>query len=332
MSAATVSAPDRRERRREGPHWKVLGIASLTTSVIADLLIYFFLWHLLPPGVASDAARGAQFDTVVLVLMAVPVVLSVLIYFAYALVVWRHPKGQPLVDGPPLRGNLKVQTLWIGITSAIVMGAFVFGTYELVVPAGAGGGEGPSPIWTPASHQVLPVQVIGQQWEWTYRYPSFGGFETTQLVLPANTDIAFHVTSLDVIHDWWAYQLGVKADANPGSDNVAFVRPTKEGGFTVRCDELCGIWHGAMYNYGTVVTPAAFDSWGKATEARLAPATKLLPKFAWTYTPSANGAGGGYYPTQDVLPKSELYEQGTAGKEGNLPALKEDKTDTSTKP
>ena len=79
--------------------------------------------------------------------------------------------------------------------------------------------------------------------------------ETTQLVLPVNRPVAFHVTSLDVIHSFWAYQLGVKADANPGVDNVAYTTPKQIGGFTVRCSELCGIWHGAMFDYGQVTTP-----------------------------------------------------------------------------
>ena len=69
----------------------------------------------------------------------------------------------------------------------------------------------------------MDVQVIGQQWEFTYRYPTYGGLETPHLVLPANTLIRLHVTSLDAIHSFWAYQLGVKADANPGVDNVVYV-------------------------------------------------------------------------------------------------------------
>ncbi len=64
------------------------------------------------------------------------------------------------------------------VSTVIVLAAFVFGTVELVVPAGAGGGEGPNPIWTPTSKTVLPIQVIAQQWKFTYRYPTFGGFET----------------------------------------------------------------------------------------------------------------------------------------------------------
>ena len=39
-------------------------------------------------------------------------------------------------------------------------------------------------IWKPTGHNILQVQVIGQQWQFTYRYPQFGGMETTQLMLP----------------------------------------------------------------------------------------------------------------------------------------------------
>ena len=195
-------------------------------------------------------------------------------------------------------------------STALVMGLFAFGTYELVASAGAGGGEGPNPVWTPSSHSVLPIQVIAQQWKFTYRYPTFGGFETPDLMIPADTTVAFHVTSLDVIHDFWAYQLGVKADANPDSDNVAYTSTTNQlGQFTVRCDELCGIWHGAMFNYGQVVSKTEFMSWAQSTEAALAPNTKLLPPFAWTYVPDANGADGGYYP-DNVDPYSGIETYG----------------------
>ena len=37
--------------------------------------------------------------------------------------------------------------------------------------------------------------------------PGYGGVETPSLELPADTLVEFHVTSLDVIHSFWAYQL-----------------------------------------------------------------------------------------------------------------------------
>src|SRR5260221_447449 len=205
-----------------------------------------------------------------------------------------------------------------------------FGTVSLVTSHGAGAGEGPAPIWSPpgaeltAAQQTAPwapgkplvVQVIGQQWRFTYRYPQFGGFETTELMLPQGQWAQFNVTSLDVIHSFWAYQLGVKADANPNVDNVAYTKPEHVGPFTVRCAELCGLWHGAMFDYGKVMTVPQFQAWAGATKASLADVTRLLPAFATTYDPTVipafrsgpvmkklglTSAGGFFYPPEDPV-------------------------------
>jgi cytochrome c oxidase subunit II len=246
----------------------------------------------------------------VLFLVALPVLVGVWVYLGYALIMWRASRpGLPEpVGGPSQRSNLRVQVIWIATTTVVVLLLFVFGTVELAVNAGSGGGQGPNPIFTPTSANVLPVQVIAQQWRFTYRYPTFGGFETPDLVLPDDTTIAFHVTSLDVIHSFWAYQIGVKADANPGQDNVAFTTTKQLGYFIVRCSELCGLWHGAMYNNGHILTKSEFATWARTTEAQLAPLTKTLPPFAYTYTPDANGADGGYYPdSEDPYSSVEVY-------------------------
>jgi len=308
-SAVPAIAPGAGQRS-ESHHWWRLITIWLVVSVLADVLYLVFVGPHVPPGRMTSTSNGAAFDFNVLIVMALPVMIAVWVYLAYAMVTWRASRGGPEpTGGPQARGHLGVQTGWIALTTVIVLFLAGFGTYALVQPEGAGGGQGPNPIWTPTSHTVLQVQAIGQQWKWTYRYPSFGGFETNQLVIPENTTVAFNVTSLDVVHDFWAYQLGVKADANPGQNNVAYTTPRQLGTFVVRCAELCGLWHGAMYNSGTVVTPTAFESWAKTTEAQLAANTKLLPPFAHTYTPDANGADGGYYP-DNVDPYSNVETYG----------------------
>jgi len=294
----------------EPSHWWRLIAIWVVLSAILDPLFYIFAGPHVPPGRMTSTASGAQFDFNVLLVIALPVMLGVWIFMIYAIVMWRASRGGPEpVGGPAARGNMPIQVGWILTTTVIVLFLAGFGTYELVQPEGAGGGQGPSPIWTPTSHTVLPIQVIGQQWKFTYRYPTYGGFETTELVIPDNTTVAFHVTSLDVIHSFWAYQLGVKADANPAQDNVAFTTPSQLGTFIVRCSELCGIWHGAMYNSGVVVTPSAFQQWASATRIRLAANTKLLPPFSYTYIPDANGADGGFYP-DNVDPYSKVQTYG----------------------
>jgi cytochrome c oxidase subunit II len=295
----------------DGPrHGLRIFIMWLVTSVIADLVIWFVWGPHLPPGRMSTSAANQQFDIRVMAVMAAPVMLLVLIYFGYALVVWRQREGDE-EDGPPLHGHRRVQATWITATTAIVLSLFAFGTLELINAYGAGAGEGPSPIWKPGG-TVLQVQVIAQQWRFTYRYPQLGGFETTELRLPVGQNVQFNVTSLDVIHSFWAYQLGVKADANPGVNNVAFTKPLHVGQVTVRCSELCGLWHGAMFNYGQVMSVAGFQSWASATRAHLAKITAILPPYATTYDPTVipninkamakagiTGANGYYYPPQD---------------------------------
>jgi cytochrome c oxidase subunit II len=294
----------------------------LILSLAACLVIWFVWYPHLPPGRMSSSAKHQQFDIAVLAVAGAPVVIGVVLYFLYAIVVWRARPGDDS-DGAPIYGNTAVQATWIIGTSAIVLFLAVFGTVELIGPAGAGAGEGPSPIWTlagtktvtwtPGTNDLLEVQVIGQQWVWTYRYPQFGGMESSELYLPIDTPVEFHVTSLDVIHSFWAYQLGVKADANPMVDNVAYTTPEQLGSVTVRCNELCGIWHAAMYNYGHVVTQSAFKAWATGVQAKEQADGVLaaLPPYSLTYDPTVvsqlgqnlvkidgiTGAAGYYYPS-----------------------------------
>ncbi|HYB86660.1 MAG TPA: cytochrome c oxidase subunit II [Streptosporangiaceae bacterium] len=305
-STTTGSAPEARHGLRIFLIW-------LPLAIIADVLIWFVWYPHLPPGRMSDQAQGQQFDIAVMAVLAAPVLLFVWVYATYALVTWRRKAGDD-EDATPIRGNTRVQATWITATAVIVLGLFVFGTVQLIVPAGAGAGEGPSPIWKPDTNRILQVQVIGQQWAFTYRYPQFGGMESTMLELPVGEQIQFNVTSLDVIHSFWPYLLGVKADANPGVNNVAFAKAQQLGRFVVRCNELCGIWHGAMFNYGRVVTPTTFVAWARSVEAREARLHILtaLPPYALTYDPTVipqlgqdivkvagiTGAGGYYYPSE----------------------------------
>jgi cytochrome c oxidase subunit 2 len=305
--AAPAAGPE-----QEPNHGARLLTMWLLLTAICDPLFWFLAGPHIPPGRMSSSAATQQTDFNILALIAIPVVIGVLVYFGYALTYWRAKDGDE-TDGPPIHGNAKIQITWMAVTSTIVLFLAAFGTVELWTQQGAGAGQGPQPIWKPDSSNILQVQVIGQQWAWTFRYPQFGGFETTALVLPEGRPIQFDVTSLDVIHSFWAYQLGIKADANPGVNNVAYTTAKQLGQVTVRCSELCGLWHGAMYTYGKVVTASQFQTWAQNSEVQLASITKMLPPFALTYDPTnvpvlsqvliklgLTGAGGGYYNSNDL--------------------------------
>src|SRR4030088_2341537 len=246
-------------------------------TIVAPPLVILLVGPILPPGKATEQANGQVTDNTVLLGMATPVLLLVVLYLIYSTIYFRQPKGAVL-EGPAIRGDARVQTTWLIVTTALVLSLAAYGTLRLLSDDGAGSGSGPTPLTVPKGPK-LPVQVIGQQWAFTYRYPTYGGVETQHLVLPEGQTVELHVTSLDVIHSFWAYQLGVKADANPQVDNVAFVKPTRPQTFEVRCAELCGIWHGEMFDHGKVVSASAFASWIAQQQAANAPAARLLPPY-----------------------------------------------------
>jgi cytochrome c oxidase subunit II len=321
-----AEAPDTlRAPGGNGRHgWRIFAIW-FVLALVADLVIWFIWRPHLPPGDLSDTASEQQFDIAVLAVTGAPVFIAVVTYFIYSITTWRS-RGDT-GDGAPIYGNNRVAATWIIGSAVIVLWCFAFGTVELVQPGGSGAGEGASPIWalagktsstwTPNSGDMLQVQVIGQQWTWTFRYPQYGGMESTVLYLPLDTPVEFHVTSLDVIHSFWAYQLGVKADANPESDNIAYTTPEALGGFRVECSELCGIWHGAMFTSGHVVSQTAFDSWASGVQQKEITDGVLaaLPAYSLTYDPTVipqlgsavvkidgiTGANGSYYPSTDPV-------------------------------
>ena len=283
---------------RQSRHFRRFLFIWLGVSVIATPLLAILLTPDLPPGLAADDAQGQRVDNEVLTAVATPIVLLVLVFLAHVLVVFRESGPVPAEgpkEGPRIYGHSGTQTAWIVASTVIVIGLFVFGTWRLLEAGAAGGGQGPSPLsplHAAGGKSVLPVQVIGQQWQFTYRYPTYGGLETPHLVLPVGRPVELHVTSLDVIHSFWAYQLGVKADANPGIDNVAYVTPTDVGRFDVRCAELCGIWHGYMFDTGRVVGEQEFAAWIGEQRRFFEPVRRHLPPYSNTYFPNPQGRAG----------------------------------------
>jgi cytochrome c oxidase subunit 2 len=256
----------------------------------------------MPPG---DQSRQGSDESSILQLMLIlstPVFIGVVLFILYSALVFRQARGVReargvLLDGPPSRGDARLQWAWVGGTAVVVLILAVVGISELASSAtatnfsssGSLGTSGSQPVGASAGHE-LHVQVIGQQWYFTYRYPDYGGVESLHLVLPVNANVELHVTSTDILHSFWAYELGVKADANPGVDNVAYVTTMRTGFFTVRCAELCGLWHGNMVDtQGEVASQSDFATWIKNLQT--SESDLPLPPYAPAYFPSPRVKG-----------------------------------------
>jgi cytochrome c oxidase subunit 2 len=263
--------------------WVILSII----GIIAVLQIHY------PPYDQTIQGEDQSKTLALLTAIATPVFIGVVMMIVYSAIYFRRPTTE-LVDGPPMLGNAPVQVAWIGISAIVVLFLAFFGITELAKAnttqtvgasqSGSGGGQ--------AGGSELNVQVIAQQWYFTYRYADYGGVETTHLELPLNRPVVLHVTSTDIIHSFWAYELGVKADANPGVDNVFHVTPQKLGSFTVRCAELCGLWHGQMSDTeGKVVSQSDFDTWIAQQQQNYAVIQKAVPSYAPFYFPEPTVKG-----------------------------------------
>ena len=122
-----------------------------------------------------------------------------------------------------------------------------------------------------SDHPSHTINVVGQQWQWTFNYKDTvdgneGVWETgtlekpAELWLPANESVQFDLSSPDVIHSFWVPAFYFKRDVIPGRSSSFELTPTKTGTFAGRCAELCGLYHSRMVFTVKVVTPDEYQA------------------------------------------------------------------------
>ncbi|HEX4289266.1 MAG TPA: hypothetical protein VH021_10145, partial [Trebonia sp.] len=133
MASDTPTAAGTRAGGRGDAFW--LLVLWIALSVIGCLLVALVLGPHLPPGRQSSSAASQQTDYTVLSTIATPVVLGVLLYTAWAMIFWRQKPGDE-TDAAPIHGSTRISAIWITTTSVIVLALAVYGTVELITPAG----------------------------------------------------------------------------------------------------------------------------------------------------------------------------------------------------
>ncbi len=116
------------------------------------------------------------------------------------------------------------------------------------------------------------IEVVGSKWQWAFNYLDedatqgedvfdFGTpQEPAELWLPVDESVRFDLKSPDVIHSFWIPEFYFKMDVVPGKVNSFDLTPTREGTFTGRCAELCGLYHSRMIFKVNVVSRADYDA------------------------------------------------------------------------
>jgi cytochrome c oxidase subunit 2 len=237
-------------------------------AVMTALLVWFAL--VVPDRLLGMAASPTMVEVKatfkVFTLASAPVAAMVWSIMVYSIVKWRYRgDGPPPDTAPAMRENPRLQVIWLVVSSLLCLFLLVWGLVVLQPP----GSE------VNASTPPLVVNVTGQQWVWSFDYPTDTGWlagtpaaanhlaihQSTDLYLPVNQRVLFRITSKDVVHSFWIVQMATKVDANPGATTTASVTPDVIGTFTIRCAELCGLYHSEMQTTVHVVSQADFQTW-----------------------------------------------------------------------
>lgn len=127
------------------------------------------------------------------------------------------------------------------------------------------------------------VTVVGSKWQWAFAYNDEEAVESesvydigtpedfADLYLPVDESVRFNLLSPDVIHSFWIPEFYFKMDVVPGrgpQENSFDLTPTREGTFTGRCAELCGLYHSRMLFKVHVVSREEYDAHLKELEEK----------------------------------------------------------------
>ena len=243
----------------------------LIITVVVGFLLLPLAWLMLAAmnqsgAPASTVMEDIQQTIFVFTIVSIPITAFVFAVLLYSLFGWKGKTGAtpPNNDNPAIRTNTVAVITWTAASSMLAAFLVVWGLIELAdITADSYGTQ--SITGQPRADDALVVNVTGQQWVWTFEYPQYDKVASDVLYLPKDRPVLFNVTSVDVIHNFWAVELGVKIDANPGAITQTGVTPNKEGIFNVRCAELCGLHHAYMETQIRVMPQETFETFMRET-------------------------------------------------------------------
>ena len=239
-----MSEDPRREEKTPVLQMVVVGVIASALGIAAGLAIDWF------PESAATQAGPIDHLYDVLIWSSVPVFVLVTTVIVFSVVKFKMRPGEENLDGPPVHGNTRLEVIWTAVPAIMLVVLCAYAWIVLVDIEDAKADE-------------MRINVVGQQFAWTFEYPQPGGkpIKSTQLYLPKDRPVRFYVKALDVIHDFWVPAFRMKIDAVPGIETRYRVTPTRLGTYPVVCAELCGLGHSIMRATTNVVTPAAFEKW-----------------------------------------------------------------------
>ena len=246
--------------------------------VIAALVLISIAFQLLTPWWQTPlTSNWHSIDTALNVTLWVCgiVFVALNVFLAVSIVRYRHRQGHRAHYEPESVALERRLTLWtaVGIAALLAPGLIAWNEY-VTVPKNA-----------------AVFEAVGQQWQWSFRFPGRDGVlgtvssrrvspdnpfgldpddpygrddvlvEGSEVHLPRGQPIKAVLRSKDVLHDFFVPQIRAKMDLVPGMVTYFWFTPTRTGRFDILCAELCGVSHYTMRGMLVVDEQPAFDAW-----------------------------------------------------------------------
>jgi cytochrome c oxidase subunit II len=142
------------------------------------------------------------------------------------------------------------------------------------------------------------ITVSAFQWGWEFQYP--GGVkvigQTTEaptMVVPAGTNVAITLSSLDVLHGFYVPQFNFSRYASPGYKTYFDFNVLHPGTYRGQCTQLCGLYHSLMFFNVKAVTPGQYANWLHAQQALAKRHPSSVPKLPGGVNSNGSGSSSG---------------------------------------
>ncbi|MGO4308127.1 cytochrome c oxidase subunit II [Cupriavidus sp. RAF12] len=283
------------------------------------LVVASVLFHFLSPWWATPlASNWKQMDDTLTITLVITGIFFIVINLFIGYIVWRyrHREGHRAAYQPE---NRKMDLWLTGLTAVGIMALLAPG---LIVYAD----------YVRPPREAMVLEVVGQQWQWAFRFPGKSGELGTsdprfvnagnplglnpddpngqddvivvgpEVHLPLNRPIKVLLRSKDVLHDFYVPPFRARMNMVPGMVTSFWFTPTQAGKYDILCAQLCGVGHYNMRGHVVVEDQAAFDAW-----------LAKQPTFALTMAKSAPPATApGSAATPSAAGGTDLVEQGRA--------------------
>jgi cytochrome c oxidase subunit 2 len=250
----------------------------LVALILLLVAIGSVVFHLLSPWWWTPIATNWSYidDTINITFWITGFVfVAVIAFMAYCVFRFHHKEGRQAAYNPEnkkLEWWLSVGT-GIGVAAMLAPGLVVWHQF-VTVPADA-----------------TEVEVMGQQWQWSFRLPGKDGrlgstdvryissdnpmglnrddprgqddivIDNGDLHLPIGKPVKVLLRSVDVLHDFYVPEFRAKMDMVPGMVTYFWIRPIRTGTFDVLCAELCGAAHYQMRAKVIVEEESEYHAW-----------------------------------------------------------------------